>query len=172
MGITGTATYYRSPLSPLSPAVLASAAIAFRSTSSSPSGVPDRSKRAWKRRRRKEAVQGSGVTFGRVPRFACLGPLACAWGFRRRFMAASMKRPALGGRGQEDWNNGTMEYWNDGLGDRPPSPVFQHSSIPSFHWSAGGIRLRAVSWGEFRGQLTYLGPELSRRGEFLRHFQV
>jgi hypothetical protein len=60
-------------------------------------------------------------------------------------MAGDRKRPAIGGRGQEDWNNGAMEYWNDGLGDRPPSPVFQHSSIPSFHWSAGGIRWWAVS---------------------------
>ena len=45
-------------------------------------------------------------------------------------MAGNRKRPAIGGREQEDWNNGTMEYWNDGLGDRPPSPAFQYSIIP------------------------------------------
>ena len=101
--------------------------MAFSSTSSSPSGVPEpptivsqfhpvsrrrakeasekgfirffrTSPTAWKRRRRKEAVQGSGVTFGLLPRFAGLGPLAWAWGFRRRFMAGNRKRPAIGGR--------------------------------------------------------------------------
>ena len=56
-------------------------------------------------------------------------------------MAGDMKRPAIGGRGHKDWNNGTMEYWNDGLGDRPPSPVFQYSIGPP-EASAGGRSLR------------------------------
>jgi hypothetical protein len=90
-----------------------------------------------------EAVQGSGVAVS-----LSVGPGSGerpGWpGQKRRFRAGMMERPALGGGGQEDWNNGTMEYWNDGLGDRPPSPVFQLSSIPSFHWSAGGVRLWAA----------------------------
>jgi len=40
-GMPRTATYYRSPVSLLSPAIKAAAAIAFRSTSPSPSGVPE-----------------------------------------------------------------------------------------------------------------------------------
>ena len=37
----------------------------------------------------------------------------------------------------QNWNNGMLEYWNDGLkkqcASRMPYPVFQYSTIPSFH---------------------------------------
>ncbi len=62
---------------------------------------------------------------------------------KRRFRAGKMKRPAIGGGGQEDWNNGTMEYWNDGLGiDRLP----QYSNIPVLHHSIGLPEAPACGW--------------------------
>jgi len=88
------------------------------------------------RPKEEEAVQGSGESCPfllgmrrlRTRRFRSRGrsPGGPAW-------AEILAEPPTGGRGQEGWNNGTMEYWNDGLGDRPPSPVFHHSSIPPFH---------------------------------------
>jgi hypothetical protein len=49
-------------------------------------------------RRRKEAVQGSEVACGLLPRSGRLGRSLFV-GVRRRFMAGRMKRPAIGGRG-------------------------------------------------------------------------
>jgi len=83
---------------------------------------------------REEAVPGRGessLSLRREPLFRT-----------RRFPASPRARggpawaetsaePPTRGRGREDWNSGTMEYWNNGLGDQPPSPAFHHSTIPS-----------------------------------------
>jgi hypothetical protein len=46
-------------------------------------------------------------------------------------MAGNRKRPAPGGRGQEDWNNGILERWVGESTAFPSIPTFQHSIIPS-----------------------------------------
>ena len=44
---------------------------------------------------------------------------------------AAHRRKGTGG--PEDWNDGTMEYWSDGLENRLSSPAFHSSIIPPFH---------------------------------------
>jgi len=108
-----------------------------RSRGSAPRGLEVRRSRRSPKKRRGGSGQWRVVPF--PSRDASASDLSVP--FERKISG----RPCVGGNpcraahqrkrtgGLEDWSDGTMEYWNDGWKDRPPSPAFHHSSIPLFH---------------------------------------
>jgi hypothetical protein len=115
---------------------------------------------------REKAVQGKG---GSCPSLLGARRLrTCRFRARARSpggpaWAEILEEPPTGGRGQEDWNNGTMECRSDALGDRPPS---QYSNIPVFHYSivipAGGWPLVPGSSRVFRARRASLRSSARR----------